>query len=159
MLSKGIQITPEMLDKIVSIYPESTKNTIKILLLEEMINQEKAAPQATSKVNADKSQAFDKFISKTIIEYKIKNKVELLHAKQTIENQLFDYYLGRIKADQLSEINGLRQKFIDGTFPKQAIFETFKDNPDFQRKITRHELILQTEKEISALKLGLAFKE
>ncbi|KTD60189.1 hypothetical protein Lsai_0299 [Legionella sainthelensi] len=159
MLSKGIQITLEMLDKIVSIYPESTKNTIKILLLEEMINQEKAALQPTSKVNADNSQAFDKFISKTIIEYKIKNKVELLHAKQTIENQLFDYYLGRIKADQLSEINGLRQKFIDGTFPKQAILEAFKDTPDFQRKIIRHELILQTEKDIAALRLELAFKE
>ncbi len=156
MLSKGIQITPEMLDKIVSIYPENTKNTIKFLLLKEMINQ---TPSAAIKGNADNTQTLDKFISKTIIEYKIKNKVELLHAKQTIENQLFAYYLGRIKTEQLSEINGLRQKFIDGTFPKQAIFETFKDNPDFQRKITRHELILQTEKEIAALRLELAFKE
>ncbi|KTD53145.1 hypothetical protein Lsan_3555 [Legionella santicrucis] len=67
--------------------------------------------------------------------------------------------MDKIKADQLSEINGLRQKFIDGTFPKQAIFEAFKDTPDFQRKVIKHELILQTQKEIAALKLKVEFKE
>ncbi|CDZ77356.1 hypothetical protein BN59_01639 [Legionella massiliensis] len=101
----------------------------------------------------------DNFIERTIIEFKIKNKVDLSYAQQIIENQLFDYYLGKIEVDKLSEIYGFRQKFIDGTFSKQMIMETFKDYPDFQSKIARHEERIALKKEIAELKMKLASKE